>query len=762
MLMERINKETLDISRITADMSWWLDPNETITEIVSSQVITGMAGWSEAPYPPRDRPQPYDPTPLLLLSSALDAPGQNLTVFVEYGTAGVAYTVQFLLRGSSMRQVTIELGVQVTGVPPEEPLPVPVPIPPMPQGALALSIYGGIMEGPLYLFRDPLYPTEAATKNYVDTHGALYLPISGGAMTGPLTLSGNATQPLHAVPLQQMQAATASPAIINVLDHGAVGDGVTDDSAAIYNALIVYAGKATILLPAPNIFRVSYLFVPSNTDLVINGTLKAIDGDNEPVLFLNNVSNIRISGYGTLDGNKANVVPNCAGINMSNCTNVQVSGITILNTFYWALNIGGSKGIRIDNVTVIGSGAGSEFATGSDDCWLTNCTFDGTESTDAGFTFYGGVTNSGAIGNTIKNTGIGVSQANLGLCILADGNPGDATAQGCSNIILADNLCFNNGASGIWVDVHVATIHNGIIIANNRCYDNCQFGGDSADIHIGNANDVTVIGNQSQRCKYPYGIYSANNVAQGRHLITGNYVIDAGYGGPTTGVGLYVDSTPHVTANGNYFFSPSGSMQAWLGGTAGANNVFIGNYGGGIPRTITLQSDSVCANAEGGGVYQYAPGTVLQTASPMQIANNTATGVRWYIGQDGATESGGGSNTGSNYEIISVSDAGSLLLQCLSINRATALATFGGSVLVNGSGIAYGTGPGSNAIAFKWTSSFQAALYVDGQNEGNIVTNLRAGLASQPSYANDAAAAAGGVSVDQLYRNGSVVQVRVT
>jgi hypothetical protein len=37
----------------------------------------------------------------------------------------------------------------------------------------------------------------------------LYIPISGGAMSGPLTLSGNATQPLHAVPLQQVNSAAA-------------------------------------------------------------------------------------------------------------------------------------------------------------------------------------------------------------------------------------------------------------------------------------------------------------------------------------------------------------------------------------------------------------------------------------------------------------------------------------------------------------------------------------------------------------------------
>lgn len=38
----------------------------------------------------------------------------------------------------------------------------------------------------------------------------------------------------------------------------------------------------------------------------------------------------------------------------------------------------------------------------------------------------------------------------------------------------------------------------------------------------------------------------------------------------------------------------------------------------------------------------------------------------------------------------------------------------------------------------------------------------RFGLAVMTTYANDAAAAVGGVAIGQLYRNGSVVQVRVS
>jgi hypothetical protein len=57
----------------------------------------------------------------------------------------------------------------------------------------------------------------------------------------------------------------------------------------------------------------------------------------------------------------------------------------------------------------------------------------------------------------------------------------------------------------------------------------------------------------------------------------------------------------------------------------------------------------------------------------------------------------------------------------------------------------------SNAMAMNISSTFMRVI-------GAI---LAPALSGSPSYANDAAAATGGVGVTQLYRNGSVVQVRV-
>ena len=57
------------------------------------------------------------------------------------------------------------------------------------------------------------------------------LPLSGGTMQGQLTLVGNATQPLHAVPLQQLNAATAGGPFLP-LSGGTVASHITSTTAA--------------------------------------------------------------------------------------------------------------------------------------------------------------------------------------------------------------------------------------------------------------------------------------------------------------------------------------------------------------------------------------------------------------------------------------------------------------------------------------------------------------------------------------------------
>jgi hypothetical protein len=78
-----------------------------------------------------------------------------------------------------------------------------------------LRLAGGVMTGTLTLAGNPVAPTDAATKGYVDaTAGAVggpFLPISGGTLTGPLTVTGATT--LSRLPLITDGTRTAPPSL---------------------------------------------------------------------------------------------------------------------------------------------------------------------------------------------------------------------------------------------------------------------------------------------------------------------------------------------------------------------------------------------------------------------------------------------------------------------------------------------------------------------------------------------------------------------
>jgi len=180
MLMDRVTKETTDYTRIELDMSWWLDPGETISRIVSWQIILGTTGWSEAPYPPPGSPPPYDPSTLYFGTIEADPSQTVLIAFVQSGTPGLVYTTQFVLDGTSKRRVTVEAGVQVLGVPPTP------PVPPPPQVAFPPVMLPG-QDGLFVPVTDPItgVPGMSAFPSY-----DIYQSPDSYALTGSMTVRG--------------------------------------------------------------------------------------------------------------------------------------------------------------------------------------------------------------------------------------------------------------------------------------------------------------------------------------------------------------------------------------------------------------------------------------------------------------------------------------------------------------------------------------------------------------------------------------------
>jgi len=388
--------------------------------------------------------------------------------------------------------------------------------------------------------------------------------------------------------------------IVSVLDHGAKGDGSVDDTAAIQSVLNAYAGKATVFVPdTGSAYMVSPLTVPTGTDLLIYGTLKLRPGSAQGLLFLNHVNNVTVRGHGTIDGNMTAQTAGqlSAGINADLCDNVSVSGITLQNAHNWNFNITRSTRVRLFGAKMLGGGNSSEFASGCDDCWVTNCTVDGCA--DYGFAFYGGVTNSGAIGNIFRNS-------NVGVFVLADaGQPAP-----CNNIIIANNIAYNNLSSGIVCDTAVAAIHKNITITGNRCYGNTTGGGTTtSEIWVDHTNVAAINGNVIEGDATSGG--SAYGIGLGAGLtdavVTGNAVYNIGTS-TLPGTALYLNAPGDILVSANIFheFRSPGYMTSSVGGTAGAENSFLSNSCE-LPVTLIYQSDTTI-DYGGTGVHFVPPG----------------------------------------------------------------------------------------------------------------------------------------------------------
>ena len=154
------------------------------------------------------------------------------------------------------------------------------------------------------------------------------------------------------------------------------------------------------------------------------------------------------------------------------------------------------------------------------------------------------------------------------------------------------------------------------------------------------------------------------------------------------------------------------------------------------------------------------------------------------IGKDNSMPSGGGAVIGDSNSITST--ANFIFGANNAASNGTAVALVGIGNTMNGSGYAFGgsnnitttgsnsssygsnnqiTGEGSYAYGFGLTATQDQSVYI-----GSSIAHSSSGfrriimpsIITMPSYADDTAAAAGGVVVGELYRDGSTIKIRVT
>ncbi len=183
--------------------------------------------------------------------------------------------------------------------------------------------------------------------------------------------------------------------LINIKDYNAKGNGVADDTASIMTAIYTAPKESVVYFPKGE-YLVNHILLKSQVNLYLHkdcvikqkydrenlSVLKGYQKNYEhnkntvnsswegnpldtycPLIYGKNVSNIKIYGYGTIDGNGdisgfwdnpkvKNIAYRPKNIELVECNNIKISGITTKNSASWNVHPFYSTNIKFYCLTV--------------------------------------------------------------------------------------------------------------------------------------------------------------------------------------------------------------------------------------------------------------------------------------------------------------------------------------------------------------------------------------------------------------------------
>lgn len=180
-------------------------------------------------------------------------------------------------------------------------------------------------------------------------------------------------------------AVAAGKGVFNITDHGAQGDGLTDNTVILQQQIDSCSrqGGGTVLVPAGK-FLTGTLYMKDNVDLhldegaVLLGSTRPQDypsntpeatageragiaaGDRAALVFAENVRHISITGTGAIDGQGGNAAfqkgDNAPGrprlIYFSGCRDIRIQDITLKNSAFWVQYYSACDGLVIRDIKV--------------------------------------------------------------------------------------------------------------------------------------------------------------------------------------------------------------------------------------------------------------------------------------------------------------------------------------------------------------------------------------------------------------------------